>query len=463
MTGVKKTHWLRNTLIVLIVCGLAGTALAAVLFHTEENRTYASSAIQFSFKGADEGKAPNGYRFDVNGFTEDEVLEQALEASGLTGMYTVEQLRDNLSVTGVYPEKIAEQMTRYVSLLSTEGNEQAAVLDYHATQYNVTLYNDFDRKIAPGRLKELLGNIMTAYRTYFAESYSAKLYSANMGQADSEALAGYDYAQQLEAIGESVRQQGRYADELAGMAPGFMMDRKGFGDIAARYRSLEKDIESLSAVVTLNVVSMDRDRLRDQYEMELRTLRNSLPGLTEELKQIDGLMNGYDKESLIYISENGLLNTVGSRDTGTYDKLAEKRKEVTDRIAEINANIVLYQAWLDDMDGTVKTEGETGDVPETEDSETLKAAVEKQIGEITAGKAGIVSDFEAMLDAYTAQEINEKTVSVAEVKYKTPSLFSGRFIVKAVKTAGPLCAAGFIVCIALLVRVRRKEEKQSGT
>ena len=56
MTGGKKTHWLRNTLIVLVVCGLAGTALAAALFHKEENRTYASSSIQFSFIRAFEGK-----------------------------------------------------------------------------------------------------------------------------------------------------------------------------------------------------------------------------------------------------------------------------------------------------------------------------------------------------------------------------------------------------------------------
>ena len=54
MTTVKKTHWFRNTLIVLIVCGLIGAALAAVLFMGESNQTYATSALQFSFDGAAE-------------------------------------------------------------------------------------------------------------------------------------------------------------------------------------------------------------------------------------------------------------------------------------------------------------------------------------------------------------------------------------------------------------------------
>ena len=62
MTTVKKTHWFRNTLIVLIICGLVGTALAAVMFLGESNQTYATAAIQFSFDGAAEGKAPNTVR-----------------------------------------------------------------------------------------------------------------------------------------------------------------------------------------------------------------------------------------------------------------------------------------------------------------------------------------------------------------------------------------------------------------
>ena len=98
---MKKTHWLRNTLIVLIICGLIGTVLAAILFNQEASRTSASATIQFSFNGAAEGKAPNGYPFDMSGITTDEVLNAALEASGLTGKYTVEQLKDNITVSGI--------------------------------------------------------------------------------------------------------------------------------------------------------------------------------------------------------------------------------------------------------------------------------------------------------------------------------------------------------------------------
>lgn len=464
MTTVKKTHWLRNTLIVLIICGLIGTALAGVLFFTEGNRTYATSSILFSFDGAAEGKAPNGYSFDVNGLTSEEVLEAALEESGLTGTYTAEQLRENLNVTGVYPEKIAEQMTKYVSLMDTNADSQAAVTDYHATQYNVTLYNDFDKNIASGKLTGLLKNILKAYRVYFTQTYSARLENTDP-IAD---LPEYDYAQQMEAIGESVKQERRYALAMQKLAPDFMLEGKSFGDIAVRYENLGSDIDRLNATILLNAVSKDRERLQKRYEMEIRAQKIQLESLTDELKQVETQVKAYDKDGIIYVSANGALSQVGSTSTGTYDKLVAKRKEVTDSIAETNAIIDLYEKRLADMTGAISkvntqiSEAEDAAAVETLTASELKAlieTVEKKLEELMAKKGTVTADFIAMLDAYSAREINEKTISVTGVKYKPVTLLSGAFIVKAIKTAGPLCAVGFMVCMVLLIISRRKEEK----
>ena len=44
MMTAKKTHWFRNTLITLIICGIIGTVLAGVLFFgPERGKTYASA------------------------------------------------------------------------------------------------------------------------------------------------------------------------------------------------------------------------------------------------------------------------------------------------------------------------------------------------------------------------------------------------------------------------------------
>lgn len=458
---MKKTHWFRNTLIVLIACGLVGTVLAAILFFSDGERTSASAFIQFSFDGAAEGKGPNGYPFDVSGFTTDEVLDAALAEAGLTGTYTAEQLRDNLTVTGVYPEKIVEQMTKYVSLLDKNADSQAAVTDYRATQYSVTLYNDFDRNISSAKLTELVNCIMKAYRAYFIKTCTAGLETEEIITNLSE----YDYAQQLEAIAESSEQLNKYAGEMAALAPDFMVAKKGFTDIMARYQNLKSDIDRLTATVTFNVVSKDKDRLQKRYEMEIRTQQYQLDSLTEELTLVEEQVNAYDKDGIIYVSAGGGLKTVGSDETGTYDKLVEKRKELTDKISSIRAKIALYQGRLDDMTG-----GDPGVITGEEDvaaaepmteaeKQALQADVEAKIQALVTKKDGITADFVAMMDAYTTQEVNERTVSATAAKYETPKILSGAFVVKTIKTAGPICAVGFIVCMVLLVISRRKEEK----
>ena len=149
----QKTHWLRNTLCVLIACGILGTILSAILFLADPEKPFASASVQFSFDGAAEGMAPNGQRFDVNDLTSDTVLNTALEDAGLSGKYTADQLRANMIVSGVYPKDIVQQMTGYQSLLTGDAS-RVTFSDYHPTLYGVTLYNDFDKSIARADLEK---------------------------------------------------------------------------------------------------------------------------------------------------------------------------------------------------------------------------------------------------------------------------------------------------------------------
>ena len=49
---------------------------------------------------------------------------------------------------------------------------KVSAADYHATLYNVSLYNDFDKNIARADLEKLLESIMTEFRTQFEKTYS---------------------------------------------------------------------------------------------------------------------------------------------------------------------------------------------------------------------------------------------------------------------------------------------------
>ena len=489
MTTVKKTHWFRNTLIVLVTCGIIGVVWAAVNFTAHPERTYATASLQFSFNGAGEGKGPNGYAFSVNGIYADEMIAKALESSELESAYTVDQIRDNLSVTAAYPENIVKQMTAYNSLLDANAEQQAALTDYHPTIFNVRLYNDFDPQIPSAQLTGLLNHLLEAYRAYFA-----KYNSASLAQTDPiPDLSEYDYAQQLTAISEASAQQQRYAKEMAEKAPDFRQDRKNFDDILVSYEALDADIGRLNATVALNALSKDRERLQKQYEMEIRTLNRNLEGEQEELKQIEKLVSTYDKDDILYVSTSSAVQKVGSNSSATYDKLVTRKKELTDAIAADQASIAKYEALLADMTASDEKTGETStletvdnkeDTEEkssetqavssgTESTDAAAAAemtaeelevlgnfAERQLKALQTKKDAVTAQFISMLDAYTAQEVNEQTVSVRALKYKTSSFFSDTFALEAIKIAGSLCALGFIACIALLIASRWKEDRK---
>lgn len=484
MTTVKKTHWLRTTLIVLIICGIVGVIWAVIQFNANPERTYASATLQFSFNGAGQGKGPNGYPFNTNGIYSDEVIGNALASSALEGTYTVDQIRDNLSVTAVYPENIVKQMTAYNSLLDASADQQAALTDYHPTSFSVHLGNDFDPHIASGQLTGLLNNILEAYRAYFAEYNSTGM----NGEDPIPELSAYDYAQQLTAISETSAQQQRYAREMAELAPDFRQDRKGFDDILTSYGALDSDISRLNASVALNALSKDRERLQKQYEMEVRTLNRRIEGEQEELAQIDKLVSAYDKDDILYVSTSDAIRKVDSNSSATYDKLVERKKKLTDAIAEDKASIAMYEALLADMaasgnntsektaEAAAETEEPTADPAEAAQEEAVAAAeltaeelkalgslTEKQLEALQAKRDAVTAQFAAMLDAYTAREVNEKTVSVSGLSYVTPSLLSGAFIKLAIKTAGPLCALGFMACVLLLIIRRWREDKAGKT
>ena len=125
---MKKTHWLRNMLIILLVCALAGGILSVIQFRRENNRTYVSTVLTFSFDGAQDGKAPNGYAFSPAELASETVVAEALAAAGLTDKYETEEIQRNLFVQGNYPENLLERLGSYDSVIGENAATNVALL-----------------------------------------------------------------------------------------------------------------------------------------------------------------------------------------------------------------------------------------------------------------------------------------------------------------------------------------------
>ncbi len=502
----KKTHWLRTSIIILVICGIVGLALTSYLFFSKPSPTSANATIVFTFDGAANGIAPNGVAFDISDIAREDVLSNALEEASMKDRYTVEQLQECLVARGVYPDDMARQVTNYESLLNFTANREATITTFHPTTFDIALYNNFDKSIGSEQLLTLIKAITTSYKAYFA-----KTYSNNLQEEDTIfVLDEYDYPQQLEIIQSHLSSLTDYALKMYTDQPTFRHDGYDFSDINVRFNNLiNSDIPRLNADLTMNALTRDTARLLTQYQFEIRDLSNQLDKENAHLDKLDKLVDSYQKNEIIYLSTADSLTKIDGNSSTTYDSLVRERKNVADGITEINSQIASYQLKLNDLlkdqndtsedtptgeiadpEATVTTTAgaeqnteesagidtsDTQAVIEMTDEEIEAAAaeaerqarsqliiLEKSISSLVSKSEAIIKDFHNLLDAFNAQEINDLTVTVTGYKYNTPKLLSGAFIKAAIKTAGPVCVIGFMICMVLIIISRKREEKRAG-
>ncbi len=487
MKNEKKTHWLRTTILVLVACGIVGLILSAILFFRDPGPTYASATLVLTFDGAASGIAPNGVPFDLRELNCDEVLSEGLKAAALEGVYTPEQIRSSLTVRGVYPDAMAEQVMHYESLLNFTAGRELTVGDYHPTTFGIALTNDFDKSISRDQLTALLKGITEAYRSYFSKVYAYGL------DTDSTVfkLEDYDYPQQLQIIEGRLSSVSAYAQELYEKDPAFRFRGAGFNDISVRLNNLiDSSITRLSANLTINALTRDTERVLTQYQYQILDLGIQREKQNQELNKLDKLIASYEKNEIIYLSTSDSLTKIDGNSSETYDALVDRRKEVADGITELGSRITNYNLMINDLLSSTshlrpyaseaisqedeskgaKDEGATEIVNQLTPEEIAEAErrlsaqrtmLEESIRTLIADGDAVIADFQAMLEGYNAQQINELSVSVTEPVYRSPKLVSGSFVVHAIKTTGPIVALGFMTCMVLIVIGRTREEKTS--
>ena len=484
----KKTgSLLKTTIAVLLICAIAGVALSAVLFlKVDPDRSYASATLQFTFDGAAEGKAPNGYHFDIRDITSDEVLSAALTAVSMDSRYTPEQIRPQLVAKGVYPENIVEQIMNYESLMNFDASRTLTITEYHPTLFNITLYKDFDASISNADLSKLLTAILNEYRTYFAKKHAVTVDPTTYMEIFE--LSQYDYPQQLNVVSQSMRSIARYAED-----PYFKVNGVGFNDYYIRMNKLlDNDVARLEADLTIHALTKNTERLLTQYQFEIQELNNELTMQEKVLQQMDALIASYEKNEIIYLSTTDSLTKIDGNSSETYDYLVEQRKKVSDEITDIKSELNTYRTKLEDLSGeqedstgSAATGESTEGIEGTESAETrtdsvetvtlsneeLKALaaeaeaanqakvadLEANIASLTETAKSITNEFRVLLDEYNKEKVNELTIVTGRVLSRYPKLVSGAFIKRVIKTAGPIFCAALMICLCFVIASQRKK------
>ena len=114
---MKKTHFLRLTIIVMAACFIAGVAVAALMYGANAERKASTGTLVLAFDAAAEGKTAAGDKLEIRDMASDKVISAALKKAGVSG--NPEDIRKNLYIAGVYPTNMESRINTYNSPLST--------------------------------------------------------------------------------------------------------------------------------------------------------------------------------------------------------------------------------------------------------------------------------------------------------------------------------------------------------
>lgn len=160
---MKKTHFLRLTIIVVAACFIVGVAAAALMYGANAERKASTATLILAFDAAADGQKPNGEALNIREMASEKVIGAAASKAGLGGI-RAEEVRKNLYIAGVYPSEMASRIGDYISPLNTKLPREADVRGFHPTMFHVTLYQEAAPELTADQRTALLGAILDTYR-----------------------------------------------------------------------------------------------------------------------------------------------------------------------------------------------------------------------------------------------------------------------------------------------------------
>ena len=443
-------------LLCIVAAGVIGMIIALVkFFGSERVQRNASASLEFTYDGAAQNRTPSGELFSIDAIYEAKVIDGALVRSGMNEKYNAEAIKNSLEVTGTYPGDVIDQIKDYDSLYNFSESRSISIDNYYPTIYTVKLYDDFDTSISESDLDMLVNAIAEQYKEYFRKEY---VYAFDM--SDANALfehTQYDYAQRVKVIKNKLQMLEEYSSEMYLLDTGFRINGKTFNDILLKCREIENDsLSKAEASIMIDVLTATDDseeRLRNQYEYEIRLLENEQKFKKENLEEINKLIDSYHKDNILYIGSGDSLVKVDSNSKATYEKLVDEKRELSERLVEIGSEIGRYNEYLNDLNN------KTASVDAKK-----KENIKKELDSISEKVIEQQNLFKELIEAYNNTIISEDAVVVTKLRFSDSKLFSVSFVLAVVKCAAPLCIIVMILCCihAAFLEIR-KFKKQSST
>ncbi len=439
---------IKKYILLVVAVGIIGIIIAAVkYFGKDKIKRNSSISIEFTYDGAAQNLTPSGEQFSISGITDDKIIAEALEIEGLSDKYTTDAIRNSMTVSGEYPSDVINQIKDYDSLYDFSESRMVTLNDYYPTIYSIKLYDDFDENISDSAMNKLLSTIVECYKKYFINKYIYAYDST--GFENLMELDKYDFSQRVKVLNYRMNMIEKYAGEMYALNTNFKSKSMSFNDLLLKSRTLRNDsLSNVEATVMTDVLTNSAERLKNQYEYEIKLLENEKTYKTSGLEDIVALIDKYEMDADLYIAANESMVKVDSNSQKTYEELTTQKREISERLVNIDSDIEKYRSYLADLNKASYN-------PYT--SKTKNEEISGKLEKIEEKLKDIEATFKEMMEAYNRTVIDEDSVIIDSARSYSTKLLSGGFIVMAVKCAGPLCIIVLVICALHAAWTERKK------
>lgn len=438
--NIKKMSFFVKSMALLVATFVLCAIIAIPVFLISvEHPAQGSITITLNYDTSTEGLAPTGELYSVQSIKDNKIIDKALQELGLSEKYKSEDILKNLSVTGNYPKDIVKQLTSTSSISEYDAYGKVTSGRYFPTSYSVVLYNDFDHHINSASLKELVQKIAEIYCSEFMNKYSFSTLEAIKAD-DYLTDDSNDYFQDVSVMRLRIKGISDYAAEIYRAKPSFMYEGSTFNDIVKNCATITQyDLPRIESNITVNALSKDVERLCNDYEQRLLNLEYQLSEAEANLESINQIIDGYEKDAVLYIASGDSTIKIDSNSEATYNSLIATRVAQSQAISSIAADISYYEQRLNDYKN-----------PSANSARNI-AKLETDIDSVNKQIDSIENHLSVLVKAYNRVELGN-CIYINEAKVTRASIFSGSYIVQVVKIAAPVCLVVLAAIHVLIVK-----------
>lgn len=400
---------LKKKLRVIIVFTVLFTFAAFGMAQIMQSYT-ATLHLQYKFPEAQEGNAPDGTKLDVYQLMSPSIISSALNNLNMNLDLTVEDVRNQMSITEVVDSKDTE-----IQKASVEKGEEYEI---NPTEYTIKYTCDGSYGAEFGN--RLLSSIIKAYDEQFAEEYYNMTNVINF--MDNVETDGMDYmmfcefiSSNLDNIITSLSQLGEGNESFRSVTTGLSFDV-----LVSYFQNLkDTDYQKYYANVREGLLTKDKEKLLKTYQNKIESNRQQMETSQKESDLLHDTVNSfYDqyKESPLYkqaINTQSTTNGSNSenktlvydenllKNINTYDDMMIRYVDAGTNAAILRRDSAYYQNLIDEFSNNT--------VPEATQQELL-AQNEIILDEMMANLDTYVQMANKTLDDYygqlTANHIN---------------------------------------------------------